>query len=111
MKPPPPTGLLNRSGSSESSIASSSNSSGSFAPRLRGTCAGFSRSCPAAREHNARIFAARITPNSGAGSSIAARSPAILNEAAGEPLRPAMSRLPIDAKLPGSTPLLASTAR
>ena len=59
----------------------------------------------------ARTFAARITPNSGAGSSIAARPSAMLSEAAGESLRPAMSRLPNDAKMPGSRSLLLTSAR
>jgi hypothetical protein len=112
---PPPTGLVNTSGSSESSICASS-SSVSCRARPRGTCRGFASSrsaarCSAAREDAASTLAARITPNSGAGSSTAARPSATLSDAAGESLRLARSRSPTDANLPGSRALLATSAR
>ena len=114
MKPPPPTGLVNRSGSSESSVSPSSSSSSSVPARrfFAGHAGGSPRpvSWPSGRDA-ASTFAARITPNPGAGSSTAARPAAMLSEAAGESLRLAMSRSPIDAKTLGSRSPLLTSAR
>ena len=110
MKPPPPTGLVNTSGSSESSICASSSSL-SCRAWPRGTWRGFAASWLAAAADAASTLAGRITPNSGAGSSIAARPSATLSDAAAESLRLAGSRSPADANLPGSRALLATSAR
>src|ERR1700722_2070809 len=95
MKPPPPTGLVNRSGSSLSSTSPSSRSANSCRRWLRGTCPVFS--CPvclAAREDAASTLLARMTPNSGGGSSIAALPDAKLSDPVGELLRLATSGAP-----------------
>ncbi len=112
MKPPPPTGLVNRSGSSLSSTSPSSRSANSCRRWLRGTCPGFS--CPvclAAREDAASTLLARMTPNSGGGSSIAALPDAKLSDPVGELLRLATSGSPTEANTLGSTSALATKAR
>ena len=85
MKPPPPTGLVNRSGSSLSSISPSSSSANSCVRWLRGTCPG----ClviglrAAARLPAASTLLARMIPNSGGGSSIADFPDAKLSDVGG----------------------------